>query len=58
MKNSELKTDIGASVIAEQVRALAALSEDHGSIPSTYMAAHKLSITPVPGHPLPSRTPT
>jgi hypothetical protein len=35
---------------AQQLRALAAVTEGLGSIPST----HKLSVTPVPGHPMPS----
>jgi hypothetical protein len=40
--------------MAQQLKALTVLSEDLGSIPSTYMAAHKLSVIPVPGNLIPS----
>jgi hypothetical protein len=38
----------------QQSRALAALTEDLGSISSTYKAAHNLLLTPVPGDTVPS----
>jgi hypothetical protein len=36
--------------VARCLRALAALSEDLGSVPITHIAAYKLSVTPVPEH--------
>ena len=43
-----------AGVMAHWLRTLAALPEDLGSIPSTYMAVHKLPVTPVLGYVAPS----
>jgi hypothetical protein len=40
--------------MAQQLRALAALLEDLGSIPSTYMGSSKPSITPALGDITPS----
>lgn len=42
---------LGAGEMTQLLRALAAVPEDPGSISSTYMAAQKLSLTPLP--PLP-----
>ena len=39
--------------MAQWLRALAALAEDTGSVPSTYMEAH-IHLTPVPDDPTPS----
>jgi hypothetical protein len=41
----------GTGEMAQQLRALAALPEDPGLIPSTHTAAHKASISPVLGDP-------
>jgi hypothetical protein len=38
----------GAAEMAQQLRALAALAEDPGSIPSTHNGSSHLSLTPVP----------
>ena len=46
--------DSGAGEMAQGLRALAALPEDLSLIPSTHMAASKLSATPVPENPTPS----
>lgn len=43
---------LGAGKMAHQLRALAALAEDSGWIPSIHMTmAHNLSVTPVPEDP-------
>lgn len=43
---------LGAGKMAHQLRALAALAEDPGWIPSLHMTmAHNLSVTPVPEDP-------
>jgi hypothetical protein len=36
--------------MAQPLRALAALPENPGLIPSNHRAAHNLELTPVPGH--------
>jgi hypothetical protein len=41
------QNNLGAEATAQQLRALAALPEDLGSFPSTYMAAQKTHVIPV-----------
>lgn len=44
-----IKKILGAGEVAQKLRALAAFSEDHGSVFCIYTVAHRLSLTPVPG---------
>jgi hypothetical protein len=46
MSMKKLKS-VGIGDMALQVRALAALAEDLGLLPSTHVVAHKLSVIPV-----------
>lgn len=41
-----------------QLRALIALSEDPGLIPSTHMVAHERLLIPIPGNPMPYSIPS
>jgi hypothetical protein len=51
----QLKIFLRAGEIAQQLRVLAALSEDLGSFNSYYPhGSSQLSVTPVPGNPTPS----
>jgi hypothetical protein len=43
---------MGFREIAQWLRALAGFPKDQGSIPSTHMAAHNKSATPVSGEPI------
>jgi hypothetical protein len=45
---------LGAGVMAQHLKALTVLPEDLGSIPNSYMEAHKSVLTPFPEGPLPS----
>lgn len=49
-----LGTELRVEEMAQQLRAFDVLLEDPGSGPSTHMAAHQLSVIPVPGDPVPS----
>ena len=47
LRKLALKICIGAREMAQQLRTLAALAEDTGSVPSTYMLAKQPSVTAV-----------
>lgn len=49
-----LGTKLRVEEMAQQLRAFDVLLEAPGSGPSTHMAAHQLSVIPVPGDPVPS----
>jgi hypothetical protein len=52
-KRKKRKSRLRVGVMTQQLRVLAALTEDSGSIPSIHMAAHNC-VTPIPGDLTPS----